>query len=245
MPAPFATNIVQVPSQKHPSKMFFVNWFKSQGRSFPWRKPNISPYKILVTEMLLRQTRASHVSSIWISFTNQYSTPKALVSAPKKELIKYLRVLGFGNQRSDALRLAASWLIQHHNGRVPTSLHELLQVPHIGEYSSRAILCFAYGERVEIVDSNVLRFFSRYYGLTLKPDNRRNPLAWQIARQALPRGTKFIREHNYGILDFTADVCKPGKPRCGICPLARSCKWNGKQIVTATAVTKSRRAQAP
>ena len=245
MPAPFATSIVQIASDKRPNKMFFVKWFKTHGRSFPWRKRNISPYKILVTEMLLRQTRASHVSSIWISFTNRYATPKALLSASRQDLIKYLRVLGFGNQRSDALRLAASWLIQHHKGKVPTSLHELLKVPHIGEYSSRAILCFAYGEREEIVDSNVLRFFSRYYGLTLKPDNRRNPLAWQIAREALPRGTKFIREHNYGILDFTADICKPGKPLCEICPLARSCNWPTKPIEIAKVITKSHQAQAP
>jgi A/G-specific adenine glycosylase len=239
MPARFATSIAQIASHRHPSKMFFVKWFKTQGRSFPWRKGNVSPYKILVTEMLLRQTRASHVSSIWLSFTNRYSTPKALLSASKQDLVKHLRVLGFGNQRSDALRLAASWLIQHHRGRVPTSLDELRQVPHIGEYSSRAILCFAYGEREEIVDSNVLRFFSRYYGVALKPDNRRNPIAWQIARQALPRGTKFIREHNYGILDFTAQICKSGKPLCEICPLSRSCQLAITQIQGAKVTSKS------
>lgn len=245
MPTRFATSTAQIASHKHPGKMFFVKWFKTQGRSFPWRKCNVSPYKVLVTEMLLRQTRASHVSSIWISFTNRYSTPKALLSASREDLIKYLRVLGFGNQRSDALRLAASWLVQHHKGRVPTSLQELLKVPHIGEYSSRAILCFAYGEREEIVDSNVLRFFSRYYGLALKPDNRRNPLAWQIARDALPRGTKFIREHNYGILDFTADICKPGKPRCEICPLVRSCNWATNLVEITRVIPKSPRNQAP
>jgi A/G-specific adenine glycosylase len=245
MPTSFSTSIAQVTSHKHPSKMFFVKWFKTQGRSFPWRKRNVSPFKILLTEMLLRQTRASHVSSIWISFTSRYSTPKELLSASREDLMKYLRVLGFGNQRFDALRLAASWLIQHHKGRVPNSLHDLLKVPHIGEYSSRAILCFAYGEKEEIVDSNVLRFFSRYYGLALKPDNRRNPLAWQIAREALPRWTKFVREHNYGILDFTADICKPGKPLCKSCPLARTCNWATKPIEIPRVITTAPRAQAP
>jgi A/G-specific adenine glycosylase len=245
MPARFTTSISQINSHKHPRKTFFVNWFKTQGRSFPWRKRNISPYKILVTEMLLRQTRASNVSSMWTSFTDRYSTPKLLLSASKKDLFKHLRILGFVNQRSDALRLAASWLIQHHRGRVPASLDELLQVPHIGEYSSRAILCFAYGAREEIVDSNVLRFFSRYYGLALKPDNRRNPIAWQIAREVLPRGARSIREHNYGILDFTAEICKSGKPLCHICPLSQSCQWATTQLQVANVTTKSSEAQAP
>ena len=194
--------------------------------------------------MLLRQTRASSVSSMWTSFTDRYSTPRLLLSAPKKDLINHLQVLGLVNQRFNALRLAASWLLQHHQGRVPASLDELLRVPHIGEYSSRAILCFAYGAREEIVDSNVLRFFGRYYGLELKPDNRRNPIAWQIAREVLPQGTKSIREHNYGILDFTAEICRSGKPLCKICPLSRSCQWAITQLKVAV-TTKSCEDQTP
>jgi A/G-specific adenine glycosylase len=244
MPPPFAKSILKTTSHRTPGRMFFVKWFKIQGRSFPWRKRNVSPYKILLTEMLLRQTRASNVSSIWTSFTDRYSTPKALLTASRKDLIKHLRVLGFFNQRSDALRSAASWLVVHHKGRVPTSLQELLKIPHIGEYSSRAIRCFAYGEREEIVDSNVLRFLSRYYGIAVTPDNRRNPLAWQIARETLPRGSEFIREHNYGLLDFTADICRSGKPLCEICPLARSCKWAINQIESAK-LTKPRPVQVP
>lgn len=244
MAAHFIKSIAQTTSPHNPGRMFFVKWFKTQGRSFPWRKHNVSPYKILVTEMLLRQTRASNVASIWTSFTNRYSTPKALQSASRRELIKHLRVLGFFNQRSDALRSAASWLIVHHKGRVPTSLEELLKIPHIGEYSSRAIRCFAYGEREEIVDSNVLRFLSRYYGIAVTPDNRRNPLAWQIAREALPSGSEFIREHNYGILDFTADICRSGKPLCERCPLASSCKWR-INYVESTKLIKPRPVQVP
>jgi A/G-specific adenine glycosylase len=217
---------MQPAQRSNPSKMFFVNWFRTYGRDFPWRRHNISPYRSLVTEMLLRQTKASHVSSIWASFIKRYPRPTALALVRKAELVKHISVLGFGNQRAEALILASSWLVQQHKGKVPATLHELLKIPHIGEYSARAVLCFAYGEKAEIVDSNVLRFFGRYYGLSLKPDNRRNPIAWEIARAALPRSTKLTREHNYGLLDFTADICKPGRPRCGVCALAKSCNYN-------------------
>lgn len=227
----------------HPNKMFFVNWYRSHGRKFPWRRRSISAYRILVTEMLLRQTRATNVSSIWTSFLNRYPNPKALCSERRTNLVKRLRVLGFGNQRADALILASSWLIQQHDGKVPSSLDELLKVPHIGEYSSRAVLCFAFGHKVAIVDSNVLRFLSRYYGLSLKPDNRRNPIAWHLARKVLPRSIPLAKEHNYGLLDFTADVCKSGRPRCESCPLAKTCSWT--RIDRAKAGTKSHQALGP
>jgi A/G-specific adenine glycosylase len=148
-----------------------------------------------------------------------------MAGAKRKDLVDQLTVLGFGNQRAEALVLASAWLVEHHKGRVPSSLTELLRVPHIGEYSARAILCFGYGRKEEIVDSNVLRFLSRYYGLKLKPDNRRNPIAWELARAALPRSFSYAREHNYGLLDFTAEVCKPTGPKCENCPLLRSCSW--------------------
>jgi A/G-specific adenine glycosylase len=206
-----------------PGRMFFVHWFRDRGREFPWRNVRISPYKILVTEMLLRQTRASNVSAVWAQFLRRYPNVKSLAKARRKDLVRQLKVLGFGNQRADALISASRWLLHHHNGKVPASLEDLLKIPHVGEYSARAVLCFAYGVKVEIVDSNVLRFVARYYGLRLKPDNRRNPIAWKLAREALPHRVRSVKEHNYGILDFTAEVCKSGRPHCEICPLLQSC----------------------
>jgi adenine-specific DNA glycosylase len=59
----------------------------------------------------------------------------------------------------------------------------------------------------------------------LKPDNRRNPIAWELARAALPRSIRQAKEHNYGLLDFTAEICRPTNPRCDVCPLVASCRW--------------------
>jgi len=217
-----------------PRKMFFVNWFRKNGRDFPWRNANVNSFKILITEMLLRQTRATNVSAVWSHFIQRYPNAKAMAKAKRTDLLRQLRVLGFGNQRAEALVLASTWLVHHHNGRVPASLEELLRVPHIGEYSARAILCFAFGIKVEIVDSNVLRFIARYYGVKLGADNRRNPIAWELARAALPRMANHAKEHNYGMLDFTADVCKVGRPRCEICPLSESCNWGTTQVGAGT-----------
>ncbi len=205
---------------------FFVNWFVNNGRKFPWRYAAAKPFEILITEMLLRQTRAGNVAKIWTKFTRDFPTHEALLQTSQRRLVSRLHILGFSNQRASALKAASEWIRQKHQGEVPNNLEELLKIPHIGPYSARAVLCFAFNKKVEIVDTNVLRFFSRYFGISLPADIRRAPEAWGIARAILPRENKNIQMHNYGLLDFTGEICKSGTPKCSACPLASSCAFN-------------------
>ena len=212
------------------NKNFFATWYKKRGRVFPWRIDNIPPFTSLVTEMLLRQTRAGGVAKLWKDFFDKYYDPYLVAAANKENLFDELKILGFGNQRVEALVSASNWLINHHNGDVPKKLDQLLAIPHVGIYAARAVLCFAFNKRIEIVDVNVQRFFARYYGLEVKADVRRNPHIWQIAQEALPGGSKRTQQHNYGLLDFTAEICIAGKPLCEICPLLSSCEFGKKQL---------------
>ncbi|HEX6182543.1 MAG TPA: hypothetical protein VFZ44_01445 [Pyrinomonadaceae bacterium] len=217
------------------SRNFFVRWFERHGRDFPWRREGTSPFAFLVTEMLLRQTRAGAVALLWEGFVTDYPNARTLTVASKSEIKERVAILGFGDQRSSALLEAAGWLLEYHGGEVPENLDELLRIPHIGNYAARAVLCFAFGHRVEIVDINVLRFFARYYGLEVKLDIRRAPEIWAIARDALPRRRAAAKAHNYGLLDFTADICKAGRPRCEICPLSKLCEYGRKELALCAA----------
>lgn len=218
------------------SKSFFVNWFKKNGRQFPWRHEGISPFRSMVTEMLLRQTRAEGVAKLWNDFFEKYPNAESLARADRRRLTRRIAILGFGKQRSEALKQASKHLVQHHGGEVPDSLDDLLKVPHIGNYAARAILCFAFNHPVEIVDVNILRFFARYYGIEVKPDIRRNPGIWELAFEALPRGRRRVQQHNYGMLDFTAGICKSGRPLCEVCPLSTSCAWGIRQTANSKIV---------
>lgn len=175
--------------------------------------------------MLLRQTQAIAVSKLWHDFTILYPDAITLAQANKDALIGQLKVLGLGHQRASALLAAATWLVEHHGGQVPDSKEELLNIPHVGAYVANAVLCFAYGHKIEVVDTNILRFYARYYGLNIKPDIRRNPEIWRLAKSSLPEKVSDVQEHNYGILDFTAAVCKARNPLCTDCPLVASCNW--------------------
>lgn len=179
----------------------------------------------MVTEMLLRQTRAEGVAKLWDDFFERYPDVESLARAGKRSLTSQIAVLGFGKQRAGALKQASKHLVEYHDGEVPNSLDELLKIPHIGNYAARAVLCFAFNQPIEIVDVNILRFFARYYGIEVKPDIRRNPSIWKLASKVLPRGRMRVQQHNYGMLDFTAGICKSGRPRCEVCPLSTSCAW--------------------
>jgi len=207
------------------SRHFFVEWYKANGRDFPWRSKDLDPFHSLITEMLLRKTRAEAVAKLWPKFVASYPDASSVTRASKKKLVYQLKILGFGNQKAEALSLASKWLIENHDGTVPDNLDDLMRVPHVGAYAAGAVLCFGFHRRFEIVDVNVQRFFARYYGIEVKRDVRRNPVIRDIARKWLPRTGRRTEQHNYGLLDFAAEICKAVNPRCATCPVVQTCSW--------------------
>lgn len=198
---------------------FFVNWFKMHGRSFPWREEDASPFGILLAEVLLKQTRAEMVASVWPELSRKYPNPASLESASEEVLHQHISCLGFGRQRVKALRHLSGAI--HRAGGLPTQPADLIKLPYIGLYSAHAVACFAFGHRVPIVDLSIVRVLSRLAGIEPPSDIRRAPEIWEIAHTLLPE--KEVKEHNYGLLDFAADMCKARSPQCDECPVAPSC----------------------
>ena len=198
---------------------FFANWFKVRGRSFPWREEGVSPFGILLAEVLLKQTRAEMVATVWPALLRKYPSAVDLESANPEVLLQQISCLGFGRQRTTALRQLSA-AIDEARG-LPSEPSELLDLPHVGVYSAHAVACFAFGRRVPIVDLSIVRVLSRLAGLEPASDIRRAPGVWEIARSLLP--DKDVKEHNYGLLDFAADTCRAKSPRCDECPVAPSC----------------------
>ena len=209
---------------------FFANWYRENGRSFPWRVEGVSPFAILIAEVLLKQTRAEMVAQVWPALVETYPNPGALASADHDELFSMIAGLGFGNQRSRALLSVASAVMRA--GAVPPKLDDLMALPQVGMYCAHAVACFGFAQRVPIVDSNVIRVFSRIAGIEPPKDIRRAPEVWKIAQHLLPEHS-FV-EHNYGLLDFCAAVCKPRVPSCVKCPIAANCAHE-QRLGTATA----------
>lgn len=207
----------------------FRRFYRLHGRGFSWRLKGTKPYGILVAEMLLRQTRAEQVEDVWPTLIDRHPKPKDLATANPDELFRHLGPLGLGHQRVQALQDVSAALVKMHRGSVPRSIEALAALPHIGVYAAHATACFAFGQRVALVDVNVLRVLGRLFGETFKPDNRRSPQAWGLAEQIMPT-TGPAREHNYGLLDFAALICTSKKPLCRECPLNGQCAWAHEHI---------------
>jgi len=210
---------------------FFVSWFEEHGRSFPWRSEELTPFQMMLTEMLLRRTQAAQVEQLWHNFMSKFGTPDDVVNSQKQEILQSVGELGFGSQRTKALQQAAAYILNEYDGEVPQQRELLTSVPHIGPYSTQAIRCFAFGQAVPVVDTNVLRLFCRLTGRQIRrPDVRRVDWAWEEARSLLPEDGREPRKHNYGLLDFTAQVCSPRSPNCENCPLSDQCAY-GQAVV--------------
>ena len=224
--------IVSKPPKIEITANFFAQFYADSGRSFPWRHENISPFNILVGEILLKQTRAEKVAKVWPFLVSRYRNPSELAVADPDELFGTIAELGFGNQRTRALTELASAIIQV--GEFPDRPADLMKLPYVGIYTAHAVACFAFGQRVPVVDLSIVRVISRLAGIDPAADIRRAPVIWDIAWALLPQYT--VKEHNYGLLDFAALVCKPRSPRCSECDIMEKCAYAkrgtaGKELI--------------
>ena len=195
---------------------FFVTWYRKHGRKFPWRDPQTSPFQLLLAEFLLRRTGAAKVATVWSHFAAHYPTPQAVVATSEERLINDLRPLGLYRQRAKALIELSRTIIIKHGGNVPTEEPDLIVLPYVGHYIASAVRVFAYGQRDVVIDGSVIRLYSRILGLG-EADPQRSTRVIELARSLVPANA---RDHAYGVLDFAAQVCLPGIPRCSACPLA-------------------------
>lgn len=204
-------------------------WYKDNQREFPWRSTK-NPYEILIAEKLLQQTKARKlVVDIYLRFIELYPNPNSLAQANLMEVKNLISPLGLVYRAKELIEMANELLIRH-DGVVPDDLQELLSLTGIGNYCARAVLCFAYGEEVEVVDTNIARFLYRVNNLPGKlPSNpaRNKPLLEKI-HCFIPK--EKAKEFYFAILDLCEKVCKAKKPNCKICPILSLCGYEKKNF---------------
>ncbi len=130
--------------------------------------------------------------------------------------------LGY-NSRAVRLQQVARHAVAHHGGRLPASVEELLALPGIGDYTARAIACFAYERDVPVLDTNVKRVLHRVLAGPEVPRPALNDRQlWALAGRAVPAGRGY--DWNQALMDFGSSVCTARKPACVICPLRPICR---------------------
>jgi A/G-specific adenine glycosylase len=203
-----------------------ISWYDQYGRRFPWRTTN-DPYQILIAEMLLRRTTASAVSRVFNDFMSRFDSPKTLARAHESTIAQALNSLGLQSVRASQLKKTALVIVEEHDGEVPTSFETLQSLPGVGPYIASAVMNFAYGKSVSLVDGNVIHFISRVYGIRFPgPTDMK---AWEFMFQV--GGHQDARLY-LGIIDLVAAICLKRNPRCDMCPLSELCDWFTKSDIS-------------
>lgn len=212
-----------IPSQKEIAifRRKIISWFKKSGRVYPWRQTK-DPFRILIAEMMLRRTKADQVVPVYEQFFKEFPDVDTLAEASREVLEKILHPLGL-KWRVPAFTGIAREIREKYHSRVPHTREELTSLPGVGEYVAGAVLSIAYGKKEWVVDSNIVRIFKRYFGITTSKEGRRDKHVIEIAKIYAsgndPAGAIM------GILDITALICCPGRPRCEKCPLMAGCHY--------------------
>ncbi len=197
-----------------------LTWYKENPRELPWRGTD-DPYKIWLSEIILQQTRVAQGLPYYYAFIEAYPTVKHLALAPEEEVLRLWQGLGYYS-RARNLHSCAKSIWFEMGGKFPTTYDGLIKLKGVGSYTASAIASFAYGEVKAVVDGNVFRVLSRYFGIetdiaSSKAKKEFESLANQIIPQEEPG------EFNQAMMDFGARLCTPKNPGCSTCPLKDSC----------------------
>ena len=194
-----------------------LGWATRELRDLPWRRTR-EPWAVLVSEVMLQQTQASRVEARFGPFLERFPTPAACASAAVGDVVDAWSGLGF-NRRAVSLHGAAALMVERHAGAVPADLDDLLALPGVGAYTARAVLVFAHGRTVGVVDTNVARVLARTQGSRLTPTE-----AQALADSLVPADRPW--EWNQAMIELGALVCTSRSPDCPACPLRGGCRWS-------------------
>lgn len=198
-----------------------LDWQHQHGRhDLPWQNP-ITPYRVLVSEIMLQQTQVATVIPYFERWLTALPDLASLAAAEEDQVMQLWQGLGYYS-RARNLQRAARYLLHEHGGEFPADLQQLQQIPGVGPYTAGAIYSFAFDQPGPIVDGNVRRLFCRLFGIHGSPlQSAVNRKLWELARAYTP--TENNRAYAQGLLDLGATLCTPRQPDCANCPLTRYC----------------------
>lgn len=200
-----------------------LEWYGINQRSYPWRRHRITPYGILITEILLRKTTRNQVIEIFPKFFRRFPTVTILSAATRNEIEKVITPLGMAKLRSKLLKKIALIVIKKHSGKIPLSKSHLLSLPGVGEYIANAVLLMSKKEKVPLVDTNSKRIVERLLVGNSDSRKRVSGHTYALVASLLPQ-EKYV-EFNLALLDLASLICLPRTPRCEVCPLKQFCSY--------------------
>lgn len=196
-------------------------WFPRHRRKLPWRE-NRSPWRTLVSELMLQQTQVSRVEERFESFLGLFPDARAMTEAGEDAVVAAWEGLGY-YRRARLLHAAAVRICEVHGGLVPDSIDALLALPGVGRYTAGSIASIAFGLRAPIVDGNVIRVVARLEAVDATADDPSLVARCWDRSEAMVEVATSPGVLNEALMELGATVCTPAAPACDRCPIRREC----------------------
>ena len=197
-----------------------IQWYLRYKRDLPWRKTN-HPYHIWLSEIMLQQTRVAQGMPYYFAFTEAFPTVADLAKSDEETVLKLWQGLGYYS-RARNLHATAKYIAFECGGKFPDNYKDLKTLKGVGDYTAAAIASIAYGEPVPVVDGNVYRVLSRYFGIETDISSpKAKKEFFELADSLLPKDK--ASEFNQALMEFGALQCVPKNPNCTGCIFKDSC----------------------
>ena len=205
-------------------------WFKRHGRhDLPWQQ-DAGPlrttngdraYRVWVSEIMLQQTQVKTVIPYFNRFIKRFPDACTLADAPLDQVLHLWSGLGY-YARARNMHKAAQVLAKDFAGCLPDDLDALMVLPGIGRSTAGAILTLGHDRRAPILDGNVKRVLTRFYGIYGWTGHKEvEKQLWELAERETPH--RDTAAYTQAVMDLGATVCTRSRPRCADCPLAPGC----------------------
>jgi A/G-specific adenine glycosylase len=201
-----------------------LDWYAAHARDLPWRGGSVTPWGVLVSEVMLQQTPVARVVPAWEAWMARWPDPAALAAEPAGEAVRQWARLGYP-RRALRLHAAAGACVERFGGTVPSTYDDLRSLPGVGDYTAAAVLAFAHGRRAVVLDTNVRRVLARAVGGAALPRPAVTRAERDLAESVLPDADEVAARWSVAVMELGALVCTAADPSCDRCPLAAQCAW--------------------
>ena len=195
-------------------------WYDENKRTFLWRETK-DPYKIWLSEVILQQTQTQQGLPYYVRFLETFPTIKDLALSDEDTVLKLWQGLGYYS-RARNLHSTAQYIHKECGGVFPNTFKSLLKLKGVGDYTASAISSICFNIPEAVVDGNVYRFLSRYFGIY-------TPINIGQAHQEFKAKAMNLMDitqpgkFNQALMEFGSIHCKPRTPHCKSCPFSSDC----------------------
>lgn len=197
-----------------------ISWYSINKRELPWRQTK-NPYCIWLSEIILQQTQIVQGLPYYEAFLKEFPSIFHLANAQESQVLKLWQGLGYYS-RARNLHATAKYIVSELDGVFPNTYQGLLKLKGVGDYTASAIASICFNKPTAVVDGNVYRVLSRYFGIDTPINSSKGAREFkQLAQQLLDKNNP--AEFNQAIMEFGAVQCKPQNPNCNVCPFQDSC----------------------